>query len=94
MNDGKTRTISTKRGRLVIHPDGSIDGLWRVIQRELLTGQQVRELAGGVERHTLLRWRRQHDFPPPRVSWPAARGKLELWSRTEVEAWLSAWRAR
>lgn len=94
MNDGKMRTLSTKRGKLTVYPDGSIDGLWRLIKRELRTAAQVRALAGGVTRKTLLNWREKHDFPAPVVTFPASARVLELYSRTQVEAWLAAWRER
>ena len=85
--------IKTNRGIITISPHGQIDGLWRLCQRELRTAAQVRKLAGGVARDTLLRWRRD-DFPEPVLTFAARAGKLELWSRTEVEAWLKARRQR
>lgn len=86
MNDDQTRTISTKRGKITINPDGSIDGLWQVVRRELRTNEEVRKLCGGVMRKTLIAWRAK-DFPEPVVTFSAASRALELWSRTEVEAW-------
>ncbi|HEY4451026.1 MAG TPA: hypothetical protein VGN13_05480 [Solirubrobacteraceae bacterium] len=79
--------IKTPRGRITVGPHGQIDGLWRVVQRELRTNDQVRELAGGITRHTLIAWRKRSSdpFPAPAVTLPP---KLELWSRTQVEAWL------
>jgi hypothetical protein len=82
--------IKTNRGVITVDSaSGRIDGLWRLCQRELRTAAQVRKLAGGVARDTLLRWRRD-DFPEPVLTFAARAGKLELWSRTEVEAWLKA----
>lgn len=91
MNDGQTRTISTKRGKLTVHPNGQIDGLWQLIKRELRTAAQARKLAGGCTRKTFLIWRRRHGFPEPVTIFEGPGGKLELWSRTEVEAWAAHW---
>lgn len=82
--------IKTNRGVITVDSaTGRIDGLWRLCRRELRTAAQVRKLAGGVARDTLLRWRRTKDFPQPVLTFPARAGTLELFSRTEVEAWLS-----
>jgi hypothetical protein len=82
-------TIKTSRGRITLGPGSHIDGLWRVVQRELRTNSQVRVMCGRVTRATLIRWRNRADypFPAPVVKFPANSGVLELWSRTEVEAW-------
>lgn len=97
--EGLDREISTttqvvrirvgRRGVLTLGPGGEIQGLWRICQRELRTNEEVRAMGGGVTRHTLLAWRRK-GFPEPVVRL----GKLELWSRTAVEAWLEDWRSR
>lgn len=53
----------------------------------------TRELCGGVSRHTLIRWRADHDFPEPILTLTTT----ELWDRREVEAWLkktAGWRRR
>lgn len=80
--------IKTNRGFLTIHPDGTLDGLWRLAARELRTAAQVRELAGGISRGTLIRWRTA-DFPAPVMKIKAQGGTVELWSRTQVESWLA-----
>ena len=64
---------------------------WPAIQRELLTNDQARDLAGGVTRHTLLAWRARNTnpFPTPVITLPGGGAKtIELWSRTQVAAWL------
>lgn len=81
-------TIKTNRGPLTIGEDGAIDGLWRVCERELMTGAQVRKLSGRVTRSTFLRWREKQGFPAPVLKFPGVGGVLELWARTAVEAWL------
>jgi hypothetical protein len=86
--------IETNRGVLIVNrASGDLTGLWEVCAAELMTGAAVRELAGGVARDTLLRWRAR-DFPAPVLRFKAARGELELWSRTAIEAWLRERRAR
>lgn len=89
-------TIRTRRGNLRVGPKGKIDGLQQIIKRELRTNEQVRELAGGITRHTLLRWRRRDTdpFPPPWLTLKLPGGPLELWSRTMVEDWLTARRGK
>jgi hypothetical protein len=84
-------TIRTPRGNVIIGPADHIEGLWRLVQRELRTGDQVRKLAGGVTRHTLLAWRKRakDPFPAPVVTLPYGRASVELWSRTAVESWLA-----
>lgn len=91
MVEGQTRTISTKRGKITIHPDGRIDGLWQIIRRELRTAAQARKLAGGCTRKTFLTWRKRHGFPAPVAVFEGPGGKLELWSRTQVEEWAAHW---
>lgn len=91
MNEGKTHTISTKRGKLTVHPNGQIDGLWQVIKRELRTPEQARKLAGGATRKTFTIWRRRHGFPEPVWTFRAQGGTVELFSRTQVEEWAAQW---
>lgn len=81
--------LKLRRGKLTIGPRGQLEGLWPLVRRELRTVAQVCELAG-VTRHTLIAWRERRDFPPPvltlkKIAGPRA---VELWSRTDVEAWL------
>jgi hypothetical protein len=80
-------TLKTKRGVLHIGPEGRIDGLWKIVERELRTNQQVRLMCGGIERSTLIRWR-AIDFPKPVITYRHGGRPLELWSRTEIEDWL------
>jgi hypothetical protein len=82
--------IETNRGVLTVDTaSGDLTGLWAVCEAELMPGAAVRELCGGVPRSTLLRWR-ERDFPEPVLRFKAARGELELWSRSQVESWLAA----
>ena len=81
--------IKTPRGIITFGPKGEIEGLWRVCSRELRTNEQVRKLCGGITRATLIRWR-ANGFPEPVMILPAHSQKLELWSRTAVEAWMRA----
>jgi len=79
--------VATPRGVIRIGPEGRLDGLWRVVQRELKTFKQVVELCHATP-NTVRMWRRRRDFPEPVLHFTAKGGRLELWSRTEVEAWL------
>lgn len=54
--------------------------------RDILGNAEVRKLAGGITRHTLLRWRELHAFPEPFKRLECG----ELWDRREVRAWLDA----
>lgn len=68
---------------------------WLAIQRELLTNDQVRKLAGGITRHTLIAWRARarHPFPKPVITLPgggAGAKTVELWSRAQVADWLES----
>lgn len=83
--------IKTRRGRITIGPHGNLDGIWRVVSLELRNNQQVRKMAGGVTRKTLLAWRRK-GFPEPVLKLQGAgyNNTIELWSRTQVEEWLAA----
>jgi hypothetical protein len=85
-----TLVIRTRRGKLTIHDDGTIEGLWELLRRELRTSAQVRKM-GRVTRKTFGAWRARRGFPEPVLSFPAPGGRFELWSRTEVEAWLERW---
>ncbi len=89
--------IKTRRGILRVGPRGALSGLWQIVRRELRTNAEVRKMCGGAARATLERWRaREHDpFPEPvlRFKGSGRRGALELWSRTEVEAWRERQRA-
>lgn len=88
-------TVRTRRGNLRIGPHGRIDGLWRIIERELRTGEQVRIMCAGhgrrgrpstkpIERRTFSNWRSRADFPRPVVKLAG----VDFWSRTDVEDWL------
>lgn len=80
--------IRTSRGTVLrIAPDGTIDGLWRLAKRELRTFKQVCEICHATP-NTVRNWRRRRDFPEPVLELTGKGGRLELWSRTEVEAWL------
>jgi hypothetical protein len=97
----QTVTLRTRRGHLRVGPHGRLDGLWRIVSRELRSNAEVRamcrhvERRGGrpsskpVERGTLLYWRKHLGFPKPVVKLDG----VDYWSRTEVEAWIEA-RAR
>ena len=58
--------------------------------REMIGNAQVRDLAGGITRHTLLAWRRDQDFPAPVAVVPGQGSGTEVWDRREVQAWLKA----
>lgn len=60
---------------------------WHELSRELLTFREVCELAGATA-NTVRDWRRRRDFPAPVLAFTAKGGRLELWSRSEVAAWL------
>jgi predicted DNA-binding transcriptional regulator AlpA len=83
-------TIRTRRGNLRVAPDGTIEGLWQIIRRELRTKAEVRSMCGFRQRHTLIRWMQdpRDPFPPPVLMKDASGGVVEFWSRTAVEAWL------
>lgn len=93
--------VRTRRGVLTIGPHGRIQGLWRIAERELRTNEQVRAMCAGqgrrgrpstkpIDRHTLIKWRAQQDFPGPVLVITSSGLPLELWSRSEVEDWLAA----
>lgn len=96
----QTVTIRTRRGNLQVGPHGRLEGLWRIVERELRTNEQVRAMCAGqgrrgrpsskpIDRHTLINWRAQ-GFPGPVLVFTGGAQPLELWSRTEVEDWLAA----
>ena len=58
--------------------------------REMIGNLEVRKLAGGITRHTLIAWRRDHEFPAPVARIPAAGSPCEVWDAREVRAWLRA----
>jgi len=60
---------------------------WRAVQREILTFGQVVELCG-AQGNTVRDWRRRRDFPAPVLSFTGKGGLTELWSVSEVKAWL------
>src|SRR5438132_12827508 len=94
---GQRVTIKTARGTLVLGPHGRIEGLWSLVQRELIPGEKVRALASEtrrpVPRSTLIYWRKRSGFPAPVVTIKGAQ-PLELWSRSEVREWIKAHAAR
>jgi hypothetical protein len=47
---------------------------------------EIRKMAGGVTRKTLMTWRERPDFPPPVKSL----GIGDLFDRRAVQAWLKA----
>lgn len=51
---------------------------------------------GAITRKTLLDWIRDASFPPPfkEIPGPGAGGRIGLWDRREVKAWLKAERRR
>lgn len=53
---------------------------------DMIGNAQVRELCGGITRHTLAAWRRERGFPDP----AAAIDRTEIWDRRAVTAWLKA----
>lgn len=85
--------VKTARGILRVGPRGELDGLWQIVRREARTNAEVRKMCGGVARETLKRWRaRETDpFPAPVMSFKGSGrgGAVEIWARTEVEAWLA-----
>lgn len=51
---------------------------------DLIGNAAVRELCGGITRHTLIAWRRDLGFPEPAVTVD----RTECWDRRVVLAWL------
>lgn len=97
VDDSEAVRVSTPRGVITIGPHGRIDGLWQLVARELCTNAQVRAMCAGagsrgrmsrkpIQLITLRRWRESAGFPAPVLT--IAGVDVELWSRTEVEAWL------
>lgn len=97
--DTRTRTVEvkTRRGIIRVGPQGKIDGLWQVVRREARTNAEVRKMCGGAARETLKRWRNReiNAFPEPVMEFAGSGrgGAVEIWSRTQVEAWWKAERA-
>lgn len=93
--------IRTRRGVLTIGPHGRLNGLWRIVERELRTSEQVRAMCAGVKRRraahsgpinprTLQAWREHDGFPAPVLRLRIGAATVDLWSRSEVEDWLDA----
>jgi len=80
--------VKVRRGMLTIGPGRKILGLWEFVRRETITNAQTRRLCGNITRQTLIRWRGK-DFPEPVLRIKAKGGLVELWSKTEVEGWLT-----
>lgn len=57
---------------------------------DILGNAEVRALAGGVTRHTLIAWRTRHGFPEPIRTLEVG----ELWDRRAVKRWLRRYRSR
>jgi hypothetical protein len=55
--------------------------------RDIVGNAEVRKICGGVTRHTLIAWRRTHDFPAPVRKLECG----ELWDARQVREW---WRRR
>jgi prophage regulatory protein len=50
----------------------------------LVGGKEIRELVGGIQRNTLLAWRRDRGFPEP-----IARLEIgEVWDLRDVQEWM------
>jgi len=79
--------VVTPRGNLTVGPEGKLEGLWRIVSRDLRTHAQVVKMTGATP-NTVRSWRRSRDFPGPVLHFTGKGGRLELWSRTEVESWL------
>lgn len=54
---------------------------------DLIDNKHVRDLAGGIERRTLIQWRERRGFPAP---FTTPRCSSELWDVRKVRAWLEA----
>lgn len=54
--------------------------------RDIVGNAEVRALCGNVTRHTLIRWRKELDFPKPIRKLTQG----ELWDRREVRGWYTA----
>lgn len=62
-----------------------------VAVRDIGTVHEVRKLAGGVPRTTLIRWRAKNEFPKPIRT---VGRRVELWDLGHVRAWLAWWTLR
>lgn len=58
--------------------------------RDILGNAGVRRCAGGITRHTLLRWRAGVGVPEPFPEPIRKVNGTELWSRAQVKRWLEA----
>jgi predicted DNA-binding transcriptional regulator AlpA len=56
--------------------------------RSIVGNAEVREMCGGITRHTLIRWREREDFPKPVRRLPLS--DVELWDARQVRAWYRA----
>lgn len=61
-------------------------GTTPLLPKQIVGNAEVREMAGGVTRHTLIRWRELEQFPRPIRTLEAG----ELWDAREVQQWLRA----
>ena len=72
-------------------PDETPPRPW-VLPRDLLLTADVRRLAGGVSRQTLIRWRETKGFPEPIRSIKVGTGRnaqtVDIYDRRDVRAWL------
>jgi hypothetical protein len=84
----QTVRIKTRRGVLRIGPSGLLEGLWDLVRRELLTNAQTRRRCGNITRKTLIAWRLK-DFPDPVLKIKASGSTVEVWSKTDIDAWLA-----
>jgi hypothetical protein len=63
---------------------------WPAVSAELATNRETRQLAGNITRATLISWRTTRAFPPPVLVIATGGNDVELWSRSQVRAWLRA----
>lgn len=72
-------------------PDEAPPRPW-VHPRDLLLTADVRRLCGGIERWTLIRWRRDRGFPEPIRSIKVGKGRraqtVDIYDRRDVRRWL------
>jgi prophage regulatory protein len=55
-----------------------------LLPEHLVGGKEIRELVGGIQRNTLLAWRRDRGFPEP-----IARLEIgEVWDLRDVKEWM------
>lgn len=61
-----------------------------IAPRDIIGNAKVREMCGGISRHTLIAWRARYtDFPKPIRRIRSGGGWTELWDRRAVRAWLA-----